>query len=105
MKEHKGKVVSIINMKGGVGKTTLSIGISDYLAEIGNSVLIIDADPQFNGTQAMLDTYKSKEYNDFESESNYYNNEVIPNTKTISGRLPLHSSLLAISNKLHRVIP
>lgn len=83
MKEHKGKVVSIINMKGGVGKTTLSIGISDYLAEIGNSVLIIDADPQFNGTQAMLDTYKSKEYNDFESESNYYNNEVIPNTKTI----------------------
>lgn len=83
MKEQKGKVVSIINMKGGVGKTTLSIGIADYLSEIGNSVLIIDADPQFNGTQAMLDTYKAKEYNDIESECNYYNNEVIPNLRTI----------------------
>ena len=28
-----GKVISIINMKGGVGKTTLSIGIADYLSE------------------------------------------------------------------------
>ena len=37
-----GKVISIINMKGGVGKTTLSIGIADYLAEIGKKVLLIE---------------------------------------------------------------
>ncbi|OBY11892.1 ParA family protein [Clostridium paraputrificum] len=78
-----GKVISIINMKGGVGKTTLSIGISDYLSEVGHSVLLIDADPQFNGTQAMLDTYKSKGYNDLESESNFYNTEILPSGKTI----------------------
>ena len=48
-----GKVISIINMKGGVGKTTLSIGIADYLAEIGKKILLIDADPQFNATQKM----------------------------------------------------
>ena len=54
-----GKVISIINMKGGVGKTTLSIGIADYLAEIGKKILLIDADPQFNSTQAMIDCYKN----------------------------------------------
>lgn len=48
------KVISFINMKGGVGKTTLTINIADKLAEDGNKVLIIDADPQFNATQALL---------------------------------------------------
>jgi chromosome partitioning protein len=31
----EGKVISFINMKGGVGKTTLSLGIADYLADNG----------------------------------------------------------------------
>lgn len=71
-----GKVISIINMKGGVGKTTLSIGISDYLAETGKKVLLIDADPQFNATQALLDQYKS-------SYDDYYNSEVLKDDSTI----------------------
>ena len=75
-----GKVVSIINMKGGVGKTTLSIGIADYLAEIGKRILLIDADPQFNATQAMIDCYKN---DDYESEENYYSTQVLPYEKTI----------------------
>ena len=62
------KVVSFINMKGGVGKTTLSLGVADYLSEQGYNVLVIDADPQFNSTQALLDTYKAKGYDDIESE-------------------------------------
>ena len=78
-----GDVISVINMKGGVGKTTLSIGIADYLSQNKYSVLIIDADPQFNSTQAMLDEYKKKGYEDLESEKNYYNIEVLPNNKTI----------------------
>ena len=65
-----GKVISIINMKGGVGKTTLSIGIADYLAEIGKKILLIDADPQFNATQAMIDCYKNED-KDYESEENF----------------------------------
>ena len=78
-----GNVISVINMKGGVGKTTLSIGIADYLSEEGYSVLLIDADPQFNTTQAMLDSYKRKEYEDIETEDNYYSEVVLPKGKTI----------------------
>lgn len=59
--EKKGTVISFINMKGGVGKTTLSIGIADYLAkQEGNKVLMIDIDPQFNATHSLIDAYKKK---------------------------------------------
>lgn len=78
-----GNVISVINMKGGVGKTTLSIGIADYLSEEGKSVLLIDADPQFNSTQALLDEYKSKGYEDVDNESNYYSEKILPQEKTI----------------------
>ncbi|WP_204840236.1 ParA family protein [Ligilactobacillus salivarius] len=51
----EGKVISFINMKGGVGKTTLTINIANYLANKENKkILIIDLDPQFNATQALL---------------------------------------------------
>lgn len=88
-----GNVISVINMKGGVGKTTLSIGIADYLSENEYSVLIIDADPQFNSTQAMLDEYKKKGYEDLESEENYYNIEVLPNNKTIYKLFTLQTNM------------
>ena len=55
--KQSGKVISFINMKGGVGKTTLTINIGKELAELGEKVLIIDMDPQFNATQSLL-TYK-----------------------------------------------
>ena len=72
-----GKIISFINMKGGVGKTTLSIGIADLLASKGKKVLFVDADPQFNATQAFLDAYKSN------SDLDYYKNEVLDKDKTI----------------------
>ncbi|MEI2282731.1 ParA family protein [Paenibacillus polysaccharolyticus] len=67
----QGKVISFINMKGGVGKTTLSIGIADYLARYREKkILMIDIDPQFNATHSLLDTYKEKKngsHNDTDS--------------------------------------
>lgn len=50
----KSKIISFINMKGGVGKTTLCINVANYLAKKDNKVLILDMDPQFNATQALL---------------------------------------------------
>ncbi len=49
------KVISLINMKGGVGKTTLSTNICDCLTRRNKKkVLLIDIDPQFNATQCLF---------------------------------------------------
>ena len=49
------EIITVINMKGGVGKTTLSVNVSYVLSKFHEKkVLLVDIDPQFNATQYLL---------------------------------------------------
>lgn len=61
-----GKIISVANQKGGVGKTTTAINLAASLAAIEHSTLLIDIDPQSNSTSGLGIDSKSVENSIYE---------------------------------------
>src|SRR6056297_2756975 len=56
--------ISIINLKGGVGKTTLTTAMAEFIAlQHQLKVLVMDLDPQTNATVSLMDEYEWKRRN------------------------------------------
>jgi chromosome partitioning protein len=62
-----GKIISVVNQKGGVGKTTTAVNLGAYLSYLGKHVLLVDIDPQANATSGVGIDHKNLAHGIYEA--------------------------------------
>ncbi len=93
------KVISFINLKGGVAKTTTTVGVATLLAgEYGKKVLVVDLDPQTNCTTMLIGEEKWKELDDNNHTLAALFDDVINETKNFDIKATLQKDVSHIAN-------
>ena len=98
-----GIVVSLLNHKGGVGKTTSAINIGAGLVELGKRVLLIDLDPQANLTISLgIPRQRSTIYEALRGESELVAYTHKPNLDIVTSSLDLSGAEMELINEAGR---
>ncbi len=91
------RIISVVNQKGGVGKSTSAVNVSAYLGQSGFKTLLIDMDPQSNATSGLgiyPEDIKKSSYDaiiNFEVpaktvlKTGYENLDIMPSSEKLSG--------------------
>jgi chromosome partitioning protein len=96
-------VISLLNHKGGVGKTTSAINIGAGLAELDKRVLLIDLDPQANLTVSLgVPRLKVTIYESLRGDSGLEPYEVKPRLDVVSSTLDLSGAEMELINEAGR---
>ena len=96
------KTISLLNFKGGVGKTTSTYNIGYYLAKQGYKVLLIDADAQFNLSQMAAADQTSSLYKILKKQSVVNPHKISDNFDIIPSSLELIKADIELSGQIHR---
>lgn len=93
------RIISIVNQKGGVGKTTTAVNLSAYLARLGKTVLLVDLDPQANASSGLGIDHRSLNKGLYEVLTGPYSiREIVQPTLESLLRLAPASQNLAAAN-------
>ena len=95
-----GKIIAVVNQKGGVGKTTSAVNLTAALTEAGRKVLLCDFDPQSNATSGMGLDKKKLRYSVYDAVINEIPAEQVIQTTKYGDVLPSSADLAGAAVEL-----